>query len=583
MTLKHLYVRRQITGWNQEIAQMRRLEPVAENQMLLRAETAEALEQVARHLRAENYFLLLVTATDERNLTEHCFKLIYLFSHPFEDAFVFVEHPLTAPQVYTYPSIASYFPEAHVFENEMVDMFGLYPETRTGHPGVQPGGWLHIEYYPPKLHPLRRDQTTAVLRTAIDDYRKVVKLAVTNPTPMDGEWLLPVGPVHAGVIEPGRFFFHTAGEIIEQMDVRLGYTHKGIERLFQTNYALQDGWRLAEHVCGDACFAHSLAYCQAVEALADCDPSPQAQLLRAIFLELERIANHIGDCAALVKDVSFQVGASELEMLRERVLRVNQRLTGHRLLRGLNRPGGILFPCPENLWDAQLEISLITAQYSRLVQALAAHPPFHNRLHGLGILTLQQVLENGTTGLAARASGLPRDFRLLHPTGAYLLPEIQALLSSSLSVSDTHAGRELTAGDALARFLYRAREVECSEKIIQVILRQPAMENLQPDKFSPLTFEADAVYSFGLGCTEGWRGDVVYWIVMDKGGRIFRCKVRDPSMLNWVGVKAAVEPHQLDDDYVRRFDVEGRLTETGLADFPVVNKSFNLSYSANDL
>ncbi|MCP4516298.1 MAG: hypothetical protein GY824_13845 [Delftia sp.] len=375
--------------------------------------------------------------------------------------------------------------------------------------------------------------------------------------------------------------FRLAGEIVEELDIRLGYTHKGLERLFQTKHTLADGWQLAEHVSGDSAFAHSLAYCRAAEALAGVQPPAPAQLLRGLFLELERIANHVGDCCALAHDVAYDVAASELSALRERLLRLNEQISAHRLLRGLNRPGGLILPAPLQTATVQRTIQTTAAQFAALARGLAHFPAFRDRLQWTGILTRQQALQLGATGLIARASGLQRDFRLQHPVGIYKNPALRQLLQAALPPDDSIPARQSSAGDALARFLIRVREVDSSAKIIAYILGQ--LNTQQTHFVTPIEFQRAPNYEFGLGYAAGWRGDVIYWLMKDKFGRIFRCQARDPSMLNWPALQAAVEPHPLDDDYVRRYRPPQKFAESIVPDFPIINKSFNLSYSGNDL
>jgi Ni,Fe-hydrogenase III large subunit len=407
------------------------------------------------------------------------------------------------------------------------------------------------------------------------------------PKPLEGEWLLPVGPIHAGVIEPGRFLFRLAGEFIEEVGLRLGYTHKGIERLFQTNHTLDDGWRLAEHVAGDSAFAHSLAYCQAAEALADAHPPREADLLRGLFLELERVANHIGDCAALAHDVAYDIVAMELTALREQMMQLSTRLTGHRFLRGVNYPGGVTLPQPLDVDDVRRVFRDVAPSFAGFASQLAQLPAFRSRLQWMGILSEQEARRLGVTGLAARASGVRRDFRLQHPSGIYRDDAVQRLVEGGLPpAGDSIQAREATAGDALARFLARVREVGSSARIVEYILAQwelldPALRNER--EFSRrIRFKPELNFEFGLGCVEGWRGDVVYWLMQDKFGRIFRCQVRDPSVLNWPGLKVAVDRHPLDRAYRERHKQAPAFAEIILADFPIVNKSFNLSYSGND-
>lgn len=307
-------------------------------------------------------------------------------------------------------------------------------------------------------------------------------------------------------------------------------------------------------------------------------------MLRALFLELERMANHIGDCGALAHDVAYDVVASELAALRERLLQLNADLAGHRLLRGLNRPGGIRLPQALDLDRARREVRQVAGEFWDLANDLIQLPAFRNRMQWTGILTRRQALDLGATGLAARASGVGRDCRLRHSAGAYQQEAIRELVEQGLSCDvDSIRGREATAGDALARFLMRAREAASSAQVVQYILAQPELDSADTHLVTPPEFRPRRNFEFGLGYVEGWRGDIIYWLMQDKFGRIYRCMVRDPSMLNWPALKAAVELHELDADYRERHKPPGDSAESIVADFPVINKSFNLSYAGVDL
>ncbi len=560
----------------------------APNQLFVRVDDEGRLRSLATRLSEQGFYLVTLVATDERELIDGSFKLTYLFSPPNEDIFLFVEHPLRPERSEPpcYASLLSWFPSVDPFEREMADMMGLFPdENGSGRPGdraprIHSGDWLHPECYPPALTPLRRDRKTNEILTDIQQYGRRPELD-RLPEPKGGEWLLPVGPVHASIIAPGRFLFRLAGEVVEEVTVRLGYTHKGIEWVFQTDYKLAEGWQLAEYVAGDSAFAHSLAYCLAAEALADSRPPRQASWLRALFLELERIANHIGDCAALAHDVASDLAATELAALREEILCLHERMTGHRLLRGINRPGGVILPSTIDVEDCRRTVQDAVESFAAVATTLKQMPAFRERLQWQGILTHRQASRLGVTGLVARASGVMRDVRRQHPDSIYQAPAIRHILSHP--AQNPIAEREATAGDAFARFLVRVHEVASSGRIIDEILAQDEIRNHDRENVTPTAFPPSHNYEFGLGCVEGWRGDIIYWLMQDRFGRIFRCKVRDPSYLNWPSLKAAIEPHDLDKEYIDKHHPPERRAQTLLADFPIINKSFNLSYSGNDL
>lgn len=564
------------------------------NHVFVRVDYESRLRDLATWLDANEFQLVTLVATDERELIDACFKLTYLYSPPDADIFLFVEHPLSGAGRSLAPAFTSLYPwfrAVDPFEREMADMMGLFPQENSPAqlgdllPRVVNGDWLHPQFYPPELTPLCRHHSTKDILAAIQQYGKRPDMD-RLPQPKNGEWLLSVGPVHAAIIAPGRFLFRLAGEVVEEVTIRLGYTHKGIERIFQTDYRLDEGWQLAEYVAGDSAFAHSLAYCLAAEALAHNQPPRAASLLRALFLESERIANHIGDCAALAHDVAYDLAASELAALREEMLRLHERMAGHRLLRGINRPGGIILPSDLDVENCRRTVRAVVETFEAVTTHMRQTPAFRHRLQWQGILTPRQAAELGVTGLAARASGVRRDARLQHPDGAYQDTAIRQFLSRpvlSRPAPNAIAEKEATAGDALARFLVRVHEVGSSAHIVDYLLAQDEIRNHERAMIAPTAFPPSHNYEFGLGSVEGWRGDIVYWLMQDRFGRIFRCKVRDPSYLNWPGLKAAVEPHDLDDAYVERHRPPERRAHTLLSDFPIINKSFNLSYSGNDL
>lgn len=527
----------------------------------------------AWHTRAPDageFYLVTAVANDERELEDGAFKLYCIFSHSHADIFLWVEYILPEEE---YPSIADLFPGFEPFQHELADLMGLFPQ---GQPrDALCGSFLHRTAYPRALFPLRRDRTLAQICEQVN---------ACVPPPEDepcaelapGEMILTVGPVHAGVIPPGRFDFRIAGEVIQGLDLRLGYTHKGLERLFQSKYALADGWKLAEYVEADSAFAHSLAYCRAVEALARAEVPARAEYLRALFVELERISNHIADTAAIAHDVAFELFASDLAVLREEMLRLNARVAGHRLLRGLNRPGGICLNEPLALDDIRQIISDVETQFLETGRQLIEYADFRERAINTGILPSDLARACGATGFVARAAGRrEHDFRLNHPYGLYREDKYRALVAAKTRPENWRFPRAL-AGDVFARVQLRLEEVHLSAQIVREILADwPGLAA------GPLLMPIDERlrqapnFAAGLGFVEGWRGDIVYWIMKDNFERIYRCKVRDPSVLNWPALRAAIVPHAIPGT--------SALARTLLGDFPLVNKSFNLSYSGNDL
>jgi Ni,Fe-hydrogenase III large subunit len=541
-------------------------------------------------------------ANDERMLEDGVFKLYYVLSNPADqagqhDQVIILEHPLKPGPPYEFASIRDVFGAAQRLEDEAFDLYGLAPTNAT-----RCAGRLLHESFPRDLYPLRQNRSQSSLHE---------RIAKGQATPTRGAARLPhgilnliVGPIHAGVIQAGQFRFHVAGEIIEDLDIRLGYTHRGIEKLFATHYTLETGHTLAERVAGDNSVAHALAYCRAVEDLVDIPGviPPAAIYWRDLLLELERIYNHIGDVAALLHDIAFDLVASEIAVLRERIVRLNAALTDHRLLRGAIHPGGVAIRRPEESLEVLTELAQIVEQYLVLVDRLVlANPSCRARAISTGILTETEAKELGATGLPARASGLwEHDFRLRHPQAAYAAPEIghelrtlirQTFTGFSEAVSVSPARRiqvlrDDLRGDVFARLLLRAAEVETSVQLIgllaDALARLGAKAMLTDRETLNSALKSTPNFEIGLGYAEGWRGDVFYFIMKGPGNTIFRCQVRDPSLYNWPALRQAVirKPRERQSGGDSKAPLQ--FWENILADFPLINKSFNLSYAGND-
>jgi Ni,Fe-hydrogenase III large subunit/Ni,Fe-hydrogenase III component G len=574
------------------------------------------LLKVCEQLNKNSAFLVTIIATDERQLEDGCFKLYYVFSHDIEDQFLILEYPLQqidsskyfhtdhSLSIYLedariYPSIRVVFAASAPFEREIFDLFDLVAfvvdGTETISPvdplsDIVPSNILLHNPYPPRLAPLEASNKLEDIKKKIDAYAPPIN--DTNKVKVD-DVLMSVGPIHAGIIEAGRFSFHIASETVDDVDLQLGFKHKGIEKLFQTKFSLLDGWQLAEKVSGDSSFSHSLAYCHAIEALANIEVPTRAVWLRGLFLELERLYNHIGDCAALARDVAFDIVASEIAVMREHLVRLNAELTGHRLLRGVNRPGGIALPDRTIVFNEEYihkrlqkasrnkytTLKELFEQFHELGALLLRTPAFRDRALNTGILDKDQANALGATGLVARASGIQqRDFRINHPFGIYMVePKLRELVDLRSHIQDNQEIKKLRmSGDVFSRLEMRLHEVDTSMQVIQEILKTLHITP-EDDLMAPYveeTIRRAENFEFAIGYVEGWRGDIIYWIMKDRFNKIFRCKVRDPSFLNWPALREAVKP----DDPERR-DETGNI----LPDFPVINKSFNLSYSGHDL
>jgi Ni,Fe-hydrogenase III large subunit/Ni,Fe-hydrogenase III component G len=428
------------------------------------------------------------------------------------------------------PSLATFHYPASRFEREIFDLLGI---RAAGHPDPRP--LVRHAFWPSDYFPLRKD---AAPREFHDDGRAFPFRQVGG----EGVYEIPVGPVHAGIIEPGHFRFSVVGETIIDMKSRLYFTHKGTEKLFEGRTP-EEGVELAERVSGDTSVGHALAYCEAVEALSGTAAPPRARYLRVILLELERLYNHVGDFGMIANDTGFAVAHSHCFRIRERLLRLNKRLTGHRLLRGTLCPGGVRADIPAGL-DVVAEVQGALEDFDEIVEISLANTLVADRLDGTGRLETRTARDHGVLGFVARASGLDADTRRDHPFAAY------GELSFEVPVFES--------GDVKARILVRVHEARESVRLIR-----QAVEGLPA---GPVEVRLGALPAFepAFALVEGWRGRIIHWLMADDRRRLGRVKILDPSFLNWRPLSYA-------------------LLKNIVPDFPLCNKSFNQSYSGNDL
>ncbi len=475
------------------------------------------------------YFITLIP-NDERIINDK-FCVYYVFSLPHDDLFLILCVPVD-PRQREIPSICRVIDAATWFEREMRDWFGIVAFPNIPKLAAHPD-------WPEDIYPMLKefDITTGIPRVqGTFDFRQVGG---------EGVFEIPVGPVHAGIIEPGHFRFTVAGEPIINLDVQLFYTHKGTEKIAE-GIPPHRAVFLAERISGDSSFAHALAFCHAVERLSMTEVPRQALVLRTLFLELERLYNHLGDIGALLLDVGFSVGAQTGFRLKERMLQLNEIVTGSRLLRGIAKIGGIRQSAEDTVLKQEAlskTIQEVSDEFERLVDLVLSTSSVLDRFETTGKLKHEDARRLGVVGIAGRASGINRDLRRDHPHCAYGNLALKVPL--------------YTAGDVLARFNIRVDEVRESFKLIGQIRRQQAQGDLGGETGSIPAFHK------ALGYVEGWRGEIVHWVMTDTNGNIYRWKITDPSFHNWRALKLAV-------------------LKNIVPDFPVINKSFNLSYSGND-
>jgi Ni,Fe-hydrogenase III large subunit/Ni,Fe-hydrogenase III component G len=432
-----------------------------------------------------------------------------------------------------YPGIGTIFPCALRMQRAAYDTC----KVRATDPDRRP--WLRHAAWPAGFFPLApaHGDDAQPAPVAIDDYAFVRVQG-------EGVHEIPVGPVHAGIIEPGHFRFSVVGEKVLRLEERLGYTHKGVERLF-AELGLFAGQRLASRVSGDSTVAYSWAYCQAVEGLTGCRVPPRAAWLRAWMLEIERVANHLGDLGALGGDAGFTFGLAQFSRLKEEWLRAVDAVFERRYLMDTIVPGGTAVDVATGARRTfAQQAHALAGEVRALRQIYDEHEGLRDRFAAAGCATPDLAARLGLTGLAGRASGQAFDARVDWPCAPY-----DALAPAIVTRGE---------GDVAARVALRFDELEESCRLIERIGRD------LPDGACRAELATPAEARFGLGMVEGWRGPVLVAIDAGPGERVLRCHPHDPSWQNWPVLEHAII---------------GNI----VPDFPLINKSFNLSYSGHDL
>ena len=431
----------------------------------------------------------------------------------------------------TYPGLAELFPAAARMQRAAADLCGMRARDFDQRP------WLRHAAWPDDYLPLAGQIPPAKQPAGRSDQYRFVRVAG------DGVHEIPVGPVHAGIIEPGHFRFSVVGEKVLKLEERLGYVHKGIEQRF-TQLAASEGHRLAARVSGDSAVAGSWAYCQAYEGLAQATIPARAAWLRALALESERIANHLGDLGALGNDAGFAFGLAQFSRLKEQWLRATAAALGQRYLLDFVVPGGVSVNVGDGLAQLAACAASIAAESSALRGIYDEHAGVRDRFAAAGTVTPELAARLGLCGLAGRASGQSFDLRCDLPASPY----------DELSVRKI-SRRE---GDVMARVALRFDELQESLRLTGEIVRRI------PAGAFRAVFPPPTQSGHGLGLVEGWRGPVLVALSITGDDRIQRCHPHDPSWQNWPVLEHAII---------------GNI----VPDFPLINKSFNLSYSGHDL
>jgi Ni,Fe-hydrogenase III large subunit/Ni,Fe-hydrogenase III component G len=432
-----------------------------------------------------------------------------------------------------YPDVSDLFPAASRMQRAVTDLLGIHP---TG--AEDQRKWLRHASWPANQHPLRKNfDATAVHPTEADAYPFV---SVSG----DGVHEIPVGPVHAGTIEPGHFRFSIIGDRVLRLEQRLGYTHKGIEKRFES-MDLAQGAKLAGRIGGDSTVAYAWAYAQALESVTGTAPSARAQTLRGVFLELERLLNHLGDLGYLGNDVALAFGFTQFWILKEDLLRLNGELFGHRYLMDKIIPGGVA--CDIDAQGSERlrqQLTRLATEVARLREIYDEHSGAQDRFLTTGRVAPDLAAQLGLTGLPGRASGQAWDVRAQFPCAPYDQLEVRMA---------THRN-----GDVAARVIVRFEEIFESIRLIQNMLGKLPQGSLVEQV-------ADAAEGkLGIGWVEGWRGEIMVALHTGKNNSIYRLHPHDPSWQNWPVLEHAII---------------GNI----VPDFPLINKSFNLSYAGHDL
>jgi len=488
-----------------------------------RVVSVDELSAAVGDLFRAGYRLALVAGHDDGPRL----RVVYLFTDPIADRRVELTLQVSAvePRI---PSLAGLSFPAGRFERELHDLFGIVP---VGHP--LPRRLVRHPHWPAGWYPMRRDCGDPPVFTDADT-EPFPFLLVDGP----GVYEIPVGPVHAGMIEPAHFRFSVVGETIVELKARLWFTHRGIEKHFEGRPAL-DAVPLAERISGDTSVAHALAYTLAVEDALGIMMPPEGQRLRAALVELERLYNHVADLGGIANDVGYPIANAHALRLREQLLRLNETVTGHRLLRGAIRPGAVSLTAAPDF----AAINAVAASAVELAEITLAGSVVRDRFTGTAVLTKAQAGDLGCLGVVARASGMCGDARVDHPFVPLAVTPI------------VHTG-----GDVLARYLVRRDEIAVSAELISALI---ADGPLAVTASSPSATRREP-NNHGVGIVEGWRGAIVHRVETDRDGVLTRVKIVDPSWFNWPALPVA-------------------LADTIVPDFPLANKSFNLSYAGNDL
>jgi Ni,Fe-hydrogenase III large subunit/Ni,Fe-hydrogenase III component G len=510
--------------------------------LTIRLNRADDVPAAAAELSDAGLCFAMVVATDEEALPDRDLKVRYIFEPgaragvPPPDTFVSLVASLD-PAHAELPSISALIPSANWHEREAQDLFGVH---FTDHP--DPKTLVLHDGWPKGLFPMRKS-FVAGQRPAVEPAEEFPHLVVGG----EGVVEVPVGPIHAGIIEPGHFRFSTIGDRILHLEPRLFYTHRGIEKRIE-GLTAEDAFYLVERICGVCSVSHGLGFCEAIEQIAEIDAPGRATAIRTLALELERLYNHVGDIGNIGAGIGYHYGTSAGSRMKEALQQVNERLTGNRFLRGLLVPGGVRLDITSAIERSIANVVMATGEaLESLVDRIENNPTVLDRLDATGILSRSDAENLGVTGVAARASGIDRDARRDHPHAAYAEPGCVRVSVSTQPDGDVHA-----------RLMQRVVEARESMRLIQTLLA-----DIPPGPLRTPMPEALPAWGIGVGSIESPRGAAIHWLRVDGTGRVDRYHLRSASYANWPALPLAAQ-----NDIV--------------PDFPLVNKSFELCYSCTD-
>ncbi|MBZ5523547.1 MAG: NADH-quinone oxidoreductase subunit C [Acidobacteriia bacterium] len=489
------------------------------------------IRSIVEHLRREFGARLVMVFAEDRRAAEGVFFNYYVFEKKGSPQYLIVQAPVRSGSS-GFPSLSAELPAVNWQEREIQDWFGL---KAAGHPNPRRVA-LHDNW--PDVCPLRKDFPIETVLPPFEGERHIYRPALG-----EGVLQVPVGPVHAGIIEPGHFNFSVAGEPILYLQLRMFYTHKGTEKLFE-KLPISKAVFLAESISGDSSFSHGTAFCQAIERAAGIQVPVRALIMRTILLELERICNHVGDIGAIATDVGFVIANAHASRLKEALVTLNEQMTGSRLLRGMTCIGGIRRDWNAEQLDAlHRALAVFVYEFGRLINLIDSSESTRDRLEQTGVLRPEKARDLGIVGVAGRASGIDQDVRRDHPYAAYPRYSFRVPVYQD--------------GDVQHRMQVRIDEVHESIAMIR-----KASEEIPSGEFR-VPVPPIPAGRCALSAVEGWRGEIIHWIRTGPDNHLERCKIKDPSLNNWPALVEAVQ---------------GNI----IADFPVINKSFNLSYSGTD-